>query len=50
VIRLVASRSAPRAVRRRLERLADRLPTGGLTTFTEPGELTGYQGLSNALR
>ena len=50
VIRLVESRASPRAVRRRLERLADRLPAGGLTTFTEPEELAGYQGLSNALR
>jgi len=49
-IRLVESRSAPRAVRSRLERLAERLPAGCLTTFTEPGELAGYQGLSNALR
>jgi phosphatidate phosphatase APP1 len=50
VIRLVESRSSPRAVRARLERLANRLPAAGLTTFTEPHELAGYQGLSNALR
>jgi phosphatidate phosphatase APP1 len=50
VIRLVESRSSPRAVRARLERLANRRPAAGLTTFTEPHELAGYQGLSNALR
>lgn len=50
VIRLVESRSSSGAVRARLGRLAARLPAGSLTTFTEPDELAGYQGLSKALR